>query len=97
MRKLPYSPQPRYASVRVGWRDALLFVAFFALMFGVLHLAHAMRAPFLPGRPLPIDLSPAALPGYAARSLFRMYLAFGASVLFSLVYGYIAAYNRRAE
>jgi NitT/TauT family transport system permease protein len=39
----------------------------------------------------------AALPGYAARSLLRMYLGFGASVLFTLVCGYAAAYNCRAE
>src|SRR5262249_51798050 len=56
-----------------------------------------MRAPFAPAAPMAISLAPAALPGYAARSVLRMFLAFGASILFTLVYGYVAAYNRRAE
>jgi NitT/TauT family transport system permease protein len=97
MRELALSPTPHRALTRAGWRDALLFTALFALLLGVFHLAHAMRAPFSPARPLTIDLSPSALPGYAARSLFRMFLAFGASLAFTLVYGYVSAYNRRAE
>ena len=44
-----------------------------------------------------ITLDPRALPGYAARSTLRMFIALMASVLFTLVYGYVAAKNRRAE
>lgn len=94
---LVYGSEGMRPVLRPGWRDALLFLVFFTLLFGVLHLVQEMRAPFVPAAPMPIDLSPAALPEYAARSLLRMYLAFGASVLFTLVYGYAAAYNRRAE
>ncbi len=97
MRDLVYSPQPLRAALRPGWRDALLFIAFFALLVGTVQVFHAMRAPFSPARPLEIDLSPTALPGYAARSLLRMFLAFGSSILFTLVYGYVAAYNAAAE
>ena len=53
--------------------------------------------PFIPSGQMTIDLSPMALPGYAARSLLRMFIAFGASLLFTFVYGYVAAYNKRAE
>ena len=56
-----------------------------------------MHAPFSPTKPMTIDLSPSRLPGYAARSLLRMFLAFGASILFTLIYGYVAANNKRAE
>jgi NitT/TauT family transport system permease protein len=94
---LVYSPEAMRPLRRVGWRDVLLFLIFFILLLGVLHLAQEMRAHFVPAASMVIDLSPAALPGYAARSLMRMYLAFGASVVFTLVYGYVAAYNRRAE
>jgi NitT/TauT family transport system permease protein len=44
-----------------------------------------------------IVLSPGALPKYAAFSLIRIILAYGLSLGFTLVYGYIAAYNARAE
>ncbi|HLK61124.1 MAG TPA: ABC transporter permease subunit [Chthonomonadaceae bacterium] len=97
MANLTYILQSVRGMPRPGWRDALLFVAFFALLVGTLHLTKAMHAPFSPEAPMEIDLSPLALPGYAARSLLRMFLAFGASILFTLVYGYVAAYNRSAE
>lgn len=44
-----------------------------------------------------IDLDPRNLPYYAARSTLRMFIAMGFSLLFTLIYGYIAANNRRAE
>jgi NitT/TauT family transport system permease protein len=94
---LIHTPQATEAGPRLGWRDVVLFVVFFALLYATLHAAHAMRAPFAPAAPMAISLAPAALPGYAARSVLRMFLAFGASILFTLVYGYVAAYNRRAE
>jgi NitT/TauT family transport system permease protein len=74
-----------------------LFLTFFGLLLGLVPLVRGMRAPFAPSQEMAIDLSPAALPVYAARSLLRMFLAFGASLLFTFVYGYIAAYNARAR
>ena len=44
-----------------------------------------------------ISLDPAALPKYAIFSLLRIATAYGFSFVFTLVYGYIAAYNRTAE
>lgn len=44
-----------------------------------------------------ISLSPRALPLYASLSLARMTAAYVLSLLFTFVYGYVAAYNRRAE
>ena len=56
----------------------------------------ALRAPTaVPGPD--ISLSPAALPVYALFSIARMLTAYALSFLFTLVYGYAAAYNRRAE
>ncbi len=95
--RLTYMPQAVKNAHRIGWRDLVLFVAFFGLLFGVLHLTKEMRVHFAPSVTMQIDLSPRALPGYAARSLLRMFLAFGASLLFTFVYGYIAAYNLRAQ
>jgi NitT/TauT family transport system permease protein len=44
-----------------------------------------------------IDLSPSALPGYAANSLFRMTAAYILSMIFSLAYGHVAAQSKTAE
>ena len=53
---------------------------------------------FVPPHEVPtVSLDPRYLPYYAARSTLRMFLALGASLLFSMLYGYIAAKSRRAE
>ena len=44
-----------------------------------------------------IHLSPDVLPKYALFSVVRLLSAYVLSLLFTLVYGYIAAYNVRAE
>lgn len=44
-----------------------------------------------------ISLAFGALPWYAALSVGRMAAAYLLSLLFTVVYGYVAAYNRRAE
>lgn len=44
-----------------------------------------------------INLSPGALPWYAALSLGRMVAAYVLSLIFTLFYGRVAAYNARAE
>ena len=44
-----------------------------------------------------ISLRPSALPKYALFSVLRIALAYVCSLLFTLVYGYVAAYNRKAE
>jgi NitT/TauT family transport system permease protein len=44
-----------------------------------------------------ISLHPAALPKYALFSVLRLGIAYIFSFVFTLVYGYVAAYNRKAE
>src|SRR4030081_2919289 len=44
-----------------------------------------------------ISQSPRALPLYAFYSVVRIGLAYLLSLLFAVVYGYLAAYNRRLE
>jgi len=94
---LSYLPQSLRSKIRVGWADIVIFIAVFGLFFSLKHLGHEMQAPFSANRQTPISLSLTALPGYAARSLLRMFLAFGASILFTFVYGYIAAHNLSAR
>ena len=44
-----------------------------------------------------IQLHPAALPKYAAFSLIRIAMAYVRSLIFTFLYGYVAAYNAKAE
>jgi NitT/TauT family transport system permease protein len=75
--------------------DALMFGAAIALFYGVLVVGRTWLGPFTPE--VEISRSPLALPAYAGYSLLRITIAYGLSLVFTLVYGYIAAYNPRAE
>jgi NitT/TauT family transport system permease protein len=78
-----------------GVVDVLIIAALGALIYGLIDLGEEWAGPLRPV--VEIDLSPAALPRYTLLSLFRGFAAYLFSLLFTLVYGYIAAYNRRAE
>lgn len=69
----------------------LTIIGLLALVVGI-----AERAPATVQGP-EISLSLSALPFYAIRSVGRMAIAYALSFLFTMVYGYIAAYNARAE
>ncbi|MDF1677427.1 MAG: ABC transporter permease subunit [Legionellaceae bacterium] len=79
-----------------GW-DLLLLVL---VIFGLFFLGRAgqqMATPYALGQPLPISLDPKALPFYALRTVLRMFIALGFSLLFTFVVGTLAAKNKRAE
>jgi NitT/TauT family transport system permease protein len=75
--------------------DLLMFAAAMALFYGVLQVARTWFGPFTPE--VEISRSLWALPAYAGYSLLRIAIAYGLSLAFTLVYGYIAAYNPKAE
>jgi len=78
--------------------DVVVFAALLGLLFGVLRLAPALNAPFLPKTaPSVVSTDPADLPYYAVRSLLRMFIGLILSVLFTFVYATAAARLRRAE
>jgi NitT/TauT family transport system permease protein len=78
--------------------DLLVFAALLALLFGLIRLAPALNAPFLPKTPSrPLSTNPANLPYYAVRSLFRMFIALFISLVFTFVYATAAARLPRAE
>lgn len=54
-------------------------------------------APMATLKAQPISLDPVNLPEYALRTILRMLAAMGAALLFTLVYGTLAAKSRRAE
>jgi NitT/TauT family transport system permease protein len=78
--------------------DLVVFAALLALLFGLLRLAPALNAPFLPKTAAAtVSTDPANLPYYAARSLLRMFIALLLSLLFTFTYATAAARLPRAE
>jgi NitT/TauT family transport system permease protein len=76
-------------------RDLPVILAAFALFYALLSLASYWATPI--SVETQIDLSPMALPKYAMYSVLRIAIAYLLSLGFTLVYGYVAAYNARAE
>ncbi len=75
--------------------DVIMFAAAIALFYGIARAGHSWFGPFTPT--VEISRSVWALPAYAGYSLLRITIAYVLSLIFTLVYGYIAAYNSRAE
>ena len=82
---------------RPGWRDlaALILVLGMVILIGM--GTGQMFAPFTPRHPVPISLSPAALPLYTLRTVLRMLAALAFSFVFTFTYATLAAKSRRAE
>lgn len=81
-----------------GLADIAVILGTMALLALIARVGAGMFVHFTPPGDLPaIDLHPANLPYYAARSTLRMFIALGCSLLFTLLYGSIAAKSRRAE
>lgn len=74
--------------------DLFVAISFVSLLYAGVQLA--AYAPEYIAAPTISD-SPSALPVYAFFSIMRMLAAYALSVVFSLIYGRIAAYNQRAE
>jgi NitT/TauT family transport system permease protein len=79
---------------RLGWGDLLVLVGLAVVLYLAIRLALGSSKVFVGPE---ISLSPLALPYYAGLSIGRMAAAYVLSLVFSLVYGYLAARNRRAE
>src|SRR5271165_2769147 len=75
--------------------DFFIFAGGLSILYAIVVMARTWFGPFNPH--VDISLSPAMLPVYAAYSLLRITVAYILSLAFTLVYGYIAAYNARAE
>jgi NitT/TauT family transport system permease protein len=79
-----------------GWDLLLLVIVVFCLFF-LARAGQQMATPYALGQSLPISLAPEALPFYALRTVLRMFIALGFSLLFTLFIGTLAAKNKRAE
>ena len=82
---------------RFGLIDLLVIVVVFALLRTVVMLGGDMQAQFDELHPPELSLDVARIPYYAARTVLRMFIAFGASLLFTFAWGYLAAKSARAR
>ena len=81
---------------REAWGADLFFLLLIcAIAGGLTNLGKQVGRPF--AEKLEISLSLAALPKYTALSLGRGFAAYVLSLIFTLVYGTVAAHNRPAE
>ena len=80
---------------RLGVVDLIIALALFAAIAFIVMAASRWSAPLTPT--VSIDLAPTALPLYAGFSLLRMILGYLLSLIFTLIYGHIAAVNRYAS
>jgi NitT/TauT family transport system permease protein len=76
-------------------RDLPVILAGLSLFYGLLSLARYWAGPV--NTQPEIQLSPTALPAYALFSVTRILIAYLISLAVTMVYGYIAAHNSRAE
>ena len=92
MKKRIFASPQTYRPMR--WSDGVVLVGVAVLLYvGVqmaLHVPAVVHGPVL-------SLDRRLLPYYALLSTGRMAAAYALSLVFSLAYGYLAAYNRRAE
>jgi len=88
-------PWLRFPQTRFELPDILTLAAGLALFYGIIWIARTWFGPFTPE--VAISRSPWSLPVYAGFSLLRVIAAYALSLTFTVVYGYLAAYNPRAE
>lgn len=84
--------------IRSRTADAAVFVGTAALVWLLVRVASGASVPWtVETAPPSVSTDPANLPYYAARSLLRMFIALGVSIVFTFVYATAAARSRRAE
>ncbi len=85
----------KFSHVRNLWTDLFLLAIFLVFIYFFISLARHWISPLQTN--VEIDLSLRALPKYSFYSLIRALIAYGCSLIFTLVFGYFAAKNKTAE
>ena len=87
------------AEIRRGftWVDFVVLVGVFGLSWTILHFGKGMIVHFDESQSPAISTDLRNIPYYAGRTVLRMWIAFGFSLLFTFVVGYAAAKNHVAR
>jgi len=79
------------------WVDLVVLLGVFGLLWTVLHFGQGMIVRFDESQSPEISTDIRNIPYYAGRTVLRMWVAFGFSLLFTFAVGYAAAKNRVAR
>ncbi|MBC7715050.1 MAG: ABC transporter permease subunit [Rhizobacter sp.] len=79
------------------WRDLVAIMMFISSLWLGINLIRDMDVPYSTTTFQNLDLSYSRIPYYMMRSTFRMFLAYGASLLFTTTIGYWAYRSKRAR
>lgn len=80
-----------------SWVDLVVLLGVFGLLWTILHFGSGMVTHFNENETLEISTDVINIPYYAGRTLLRMWIAFGFSLLFTFCAGYAAAKNQVAR
>jgi NitT/TauT family transport system permease protein len=80
-----------------SWVDLVILLSVFGLAWSILHFGQGMTVHFDEGQSPEISTDIRNIPYYAGRTVLRMWVAFGFSLLFTFAVGYAAAKNRIAR
>jgi NitT/TauT family transport system permease protein len=81
-----------------NWIDLLIFAGVLGLLWSILQFGAGMMMHFdAESQSLPISTHIRHIPYYAGRTLLRMWIAFGFSLIFTFAVGYAAAKNKVAR
>ena len=92
----PFARFPRVGTVP-SWADLIAFLLLAAAAILVVRGAEDMGQSLAVLHATPVTLDPARLPQYALRTTLRMFLALGASLVFTFTVATLAAKSRKAE
>ena len=92
----PFFPRQVVESTGNRWDWALLPLVL-AILFSLAYAGSQMTRPYAVGDALPITLDPWMLPYYLLRTTLRMFIALGASLVFSCLFAAVASKYRAAE
>jgi NitT/TauT family transport system permease protein len=80
-----------------SWVDLVILLSVFGLAWTILHFGQGMTVHFDESQSPEISTDIRNIPYYAGRTVLRMWVAFGFSLLFTFAVGYAAAKNRVAR
>lgn len=92
-----FNPSPGLRDAAPSRWDWILLPLVLVLLVLAAYGAMQMSRPFVVGEALPISLDPVNLPYYLMRTILRMFIALGFSLLFAFVFAALAAKYRAAE
>ncbi len=93
------APQLGAAAIKrtFSWVDIVFLFGIFGLLWTILHFGQGMVIHFDESQSPVISTDIRNIPYYAGRTLLRMWIAFGFSLLFTFAVGYVAAHSRAAR